>query len=115
MNNLKVSDIIDSNFAVATEDGQKIYDHLNQLLSQKLEVLLDFSDIQILTTAFLNAAIGQLYSKFNTQQIQPFLKLINVMEEDRILFKKVIERAKEYFAEKEKSELNSDQAIYGTD
>ena len=115
MKNLKVRTIIDSSFAVATDDGQIIYDLLDENLSKKIKVLLDFSEIHILTTAFLNAAIGQLYSKFETPQIQPYLRLINVADEDKILFKKVTDRAKEYFAEKEKSERNSNKAIYGED
>lgn len=115
MNILKVSEIIDSGFAVTTDDGHKIYELLDEYLSLQKNVQLDFLDIKILTTAFLNAAIGQLYSKFKTPQIQPYLKLTNVANEDLILFKKVTDRAKEYFAEKEKSERNSNRALYGED
>ena len=43
------------------------------------------------------------------------LKLENVEKEDRILFKEVIQRAKEYFANKESFEKNSNDAFYGND
>ena len=43
------------------------------------------------------------------------LKNENVEKEDRSLFKDVIQRAKEYFANKEDFEKNSNNAIYGDD
>lgn len=115
MNNIKVSDVISGSFAVATEDGQKIYLLLENSLSNKRKVNLDFEGIHVMTTAFLNAAIGQLYSKFTTSDIKPYLNLINVVDDDKILFKIVTNRAKEYFAQRELSENNSDEALYGKD
>lgn len=46
---------------------------------------------------FLNAAIGQLYNDFNSEELASRLILSNVNKEDLPLFKKVTDRAKEYF------------------
>ncbi|WP_027879233.1 STAS-like domain-containing protein [Mesoflavibacter zeaxanthinifaciens] len=97
---INVLDIIDGNFAVTTDDGNTIYYIVDEHLTEKKEVVLDFMGITIVTTAFLNAAIGQLYNKFNSEQISPYLSLRNIDDEDLILFKKVTDRAKQYFAEK---------------
>jgi hypothetical protein len=42
------------------------------------------------------------------------LKLVNVADEDKIRFKKVIERAKEYFKNKKGFEDSANTAIYGS-
>lgn len=115
MGTIKINEFIGGNFAVTTDDGNLVFNLLDKSLSNKQAVKLDFSEIIVLTTAFLNAAIGQLYSKYKSEEIAPFLKLINVADEDKILFKKVTERAKEYFANKEDFEKNSNDEIYGVD
>ncbi|MDD3003535.1 STAS-like domain-containing protein [Flavobacterium sp.] len=115
MGNIKINEVIGGNFAVTTDDGNLVFNLLDKDLEQKKEIKLDFSEIIVLTTAFLNAAIGQLYSKYKSEDIAPFLKLTNVADEDKILFKKVTERAKEYFANKEDFEKNSNDAINGND
>ncbi len=115
MGNIKINEVIGGNFAVTTDDGNLVFKLLDKNLAEKLKTKLDFSEIIVLTTAFLNAAIGQLYSKYKSEEIAPYLKLTNVADEDKILFKKVTERAKEYFADKKTFEKNSNDAINGHD
>ena len=111
---LKVSEIIKSDTAVSASDGDLVFIEIDKLISKNNTVDLDFSDIQMLITAFLNAAIGQLYSKYEGDQLNKLLKLSNVADEDKILFKKVVERAKEYFANKKNFEDTANDAIYGS-
>ncbi|MFC4635131.1 STAS-like domain-containing protein [Dokdonia ponticola] len=101
MDSIIVFDIIHGNFAVTTDDGNSIFAIVDNYLEKKEKVTLDFKGISIVTTAFLNAAIGQLYHKFSSEDISPYLILSNVDDEDLILFKKVTNRAKQYFAHKE--------------
>lgn len=100
METINVFNIISGNFAVTTDDGNNIFYLVDKFLEDEKEVVLDFNGISIVTTAFLNAAIGQLYHKFSSEEISPYLQLRNVDTEDLILFKKVTDRAKQYFAEK---------------
>lgn len=115
MKEMKINELIGGNFAVTTDDGNLVFNLLDKNLSGHKKINLDFSDIIVMTTAFLNAAIGQLYSKYKSEEITPYLKLKNVAEEDKILFKKVTERAREYFANKESFEKNINDAIDGND
>jgi hypothetical protein len=112
---LKVKDLINVDFAVTTDDGDSVYKILDRHFVNREKVILNFSEIYILTTAFLNAAIGQLYSKYTSEDISAYLKLEGVNESDKILFKTVTQRAKEYFANKESFEKNAGDAIYGAD
>lgn len=109
---LLVREIIKSDVAVSTDDGDLVFAEINKALSLGQSVELDFSGIQILITAFLNAAIGRLYSKYDSDQLNAMLKLINVANEDKVLFKKVVERAKEYFANKKEFEDSANAAFH---
>jgi hypothetical protein len=116
MKHLIIKDIINSELAVSTENGEKVFEIVDSYLQKKEKVELDFAGITIMITAFLNA-IGKLYGKkeYTPAFLNEYLKLENVDLEDRSLFKDVIQRAKEYFANKEDFEKNSNNAIYGND
>ncbi|OFX59212.1 MAG: hypothetical protein A2046_12820 [Bacteroidetes bacterium GWA2_30_7] len=94
---IRIFDEVNGDSAISVDDGDLIFKKIDNALSQSLSVELDFQNINLIITAFLNAAIGQLYSKYNSEQLNEKLKLKNIKPEDVHLFKKVIERAKEYF------------------
>lgn len=115
--NILIKDIIHSDFAVSTNDGDKVHKVLDNSFSNKESIVLNFKGISVLTTAFLNAAIGKLYSneKYTSEFLNDHISLINVEEEDKHLFGIVIRRAKEYFTNKEEFEKNTQDSIYGND
>lgn len=108
-----VSEVIGSNTAAASDDGNLVYQSIHPLLKKGNEILLDFKGIEMLTTAFLNAAIGQLYHDYTGDILNKYIKLANVADDDKILFKKVIQRAKEYFSNKREFESSANDAFYG--
>ena len=111
---LIVNDLIGNDTAVSTDDGDVVFQGIKSIFDARKQVVLDFERIQMLTTAFLNAAIGQLYSEYKSDYLNQNLKLENVADEDKILFKKVVERAKEYFLDKKGFEDSANNAIYGS-
>lgn len=115
MKNIIIREIINGDIAVSTSDGDLIYNLLNDYLSANKKIKIDFEGISILTTAFLNAAIGQLYSNpfYSDVFLNSHLELINVEKEDRILFSEVVKRAKEYFRDKKGFEDSANSVIYG--
>ena len=80
---ISVKDIIGCKFAIASEDGDKIFDLIYANLRQNKNVVLSFSGIDILVTAFLNRAIGQLYGRLKEDIITTKLSYIDISEEDR--------------------------------
>lgn len=117
MKHIVIKDVINSELAVSTENGIKVFELIDSYLQKKEKVELDFAGINIMITAFLNAAIGSLYGKkeYTPEFLNEYLKLENVEKDDRILFRDVIQRAKEYFADKDTFEKNSNEAMYGND
>ncbi|HLP61784.1 MAG TPA: STAS-like domain-containing protein [Candidatus Deferrimicrobium sp.] len=94
---LSIFEIVGSPFCVASGDGQKVYDRLASILKEGRGVTLSFHNIATLTSAFLNAAIGQLYGVFNEEQIRSLLKVQDLQPDDLALLKRVVETAKQYF------------------
>lgn len=72
--------------------------------------MLSFHNITTLTSAFLNAAIGQLYGTFSEEEIRSLLNVRDMQQDDIALLKRVVETAKQYF----KDPQRFDQALRET-
>lgn len=97
---VKVYKVLGYPFAVSTEDGEKIFNLLNANLKEEKKIIIDFSDIELIVSTFLNASIGQLYGLYSTQFIQQYLSITNMTNEDLDILKKVTDTAKAYFKDK---------------
>ena len=94
---ISLFEIVTSSFCVASDDGQKIHDHLNVALKGDRETVLSFRNVTVLTAAFLNTAIGQLYGTFSEKHIRDLLKVADAEQDDLALLKRVVDNAKLYF------------------
>lgn len=108
---LKIFEIVGSSTAVSTDAGQQIFNLLDKAFQNNITAILDFQEIKLMTSAFLNAAIGQLYSKYDSEKLQALIKLENISNQDKLLIKKVVDSAKEYFSNKEKMDKIIDQSL----
>lgn len=94
---IRLYDEVGGDAAISVNDGDIVFKKIDEAISNGLTVVLDFQNINLIITAFLNASIGQLYSKYTSAQLNQYLKLENISPENNHLFLKVIKRAKEYF------------------
>jgi len=97
---IRVKDIIKSEIALSPDSGHLLYRQIRDSIKSTDITLVDFSNVKVISTAFLNSAIGRLYNDFSSEQLNKFLKVQNLDNEDLTLMKKVIRRAKEYFSDK---------------
>ena len=95
---IRIFEEVGGDAAISVADGDAIFKKIDSAISNRLAVVLDFQNINLIVTAFLNACIGQLYSKYSSEQLNNSLILENIKSEDQHLFVMVIKRAKEYFA-----------------
>jgi hypothetical protein len=95
---IQVFDEVGGSAAICVDDGNNIFKKIDHAITNEVNVVLSFQNIELIITAFLNAAIGQLYSKYTSEQIKAYLQITNVRPEDKRLFNMVIERAKDYFS-----------------
>ena len=109
---IRIAEIVGSGFCTASEDGQKVHDAIQRAISEGKQVILSFEGVQDLTSAFLNAAVGQLYSQLSEKEIRArILPPINATPENLILLKRVVERAKEFFKTPERFEKATKEVL----
>ena len=108
---INIFDVVGGNAAVSTEDGERLFETISTFLEKDFEVVLDFANIETLITTFLNAAIGQLYSKYESPFLREHLSVRGLQPEDRERMIKTIERAKEYFKDKDNFEKDIGEAF----
>lgn len=89
-----------SQLCVASGDGEKVFRRLERALDRGLPIILSFRNVHTLTSAFLNAAIGQLYGRFEETRIRELLSVEDIEPDDRALLKRVVDTAKLYFKNK---------------
>lgn len=108
---IKISDEIRSTSAISLDDGSEIFEKINLAFQNNVIVILDFSKINVLTSTFLNAAIGQLYGTYDSEYLNNSLKIESITKKDSELLLKVINRAKEYFKDKKGMDKTIDDSI----
>jgi len=94
---ISVFGVVGSPLCVASSDGQNVYERLAVAIREKRSVTLSFRNVDTLTSAFLNAAIGQLYGKFSEEDIRASIQVEDIEPEDIELLRRVVTTAKDYF------------------
>ena len=84
-------------FGVEVEDGQRVFELITKAFNDNKRVNLSFQNIEILTTAFLNTAVGQLYKDYSEDFIKENLTVSNISESGKISLKRVVDTAKQYY------------------
>lgn len=96
---LKICDIVATPIWVSADDGQKVYERISAAFKSGCTVDLSFYGKENLITAFLNAAIGQLYNGEYTEDfLEGHLNFVDISESDRAMVERAINNAKRYFA-----------------
>lgn len=91
---IDVKDIITSSIAVSPTKGELLYNLIKKSIENKEKIQLNFENIEQLTTAFFNSAIGSLYKSFTSDELNEYLTVYGLDELDKYLLSKVIIRAK---------------------
>jgi hypothetical protein len=94
---VRVFEIVGGPLCVSAEDGQAIHDKIAPLIREGHKVIVSFDRVETMISAFLNAAIGQLYGEFTDEQIRSSLSVRDMTQEDMALLKRVVDNAKLYF------------------
>ena len=88
---ISIFEVVGSPLCVASGDGQKVYERLASVLDQEHGAVLSFHNVTMLTSAFLNTAVGQLYGKFDEERIRRSLNVADMESDDIALLKRVVE------------------------
>ena len=96
MNNttIKLNDYLTLNSGVTPEEGTPVYNSIIEAFKKGEVVILDFEGVDMLTTAFLNVVIGDLYKDYSSEKLKSMLVLVNYSEQTAKRIKKVTDNAK---------------------
>lgn len=108
---IMVFEVVGSSICVSSDDGQKVHDQIAAALREGKTVRLSFLNVESLTSAFLNAAIGQLYGEFSDEAVKVSLSVADMDQDDLVLLKRVVEIAKEYFSDPDRFKRAREEAL----
>ena len=97
-----VVEVVGDSICVAQNDGQRLFEVLHDALEGGQKVALSFAGVGSLTTAFLNAAVGQLLRTFDAEYLRANITFRDMTGEHLRLLKEVIELARLYFSDPER-------------
>lgn len=94
---LAVLDETGSSLCVASDDGHALYRRLARALDAGRRTVLSFRGVSTLTPAFLSAAIGQLYGRFEEEHVRTLFSAEDLSHDDRALLNRTVDTAKLYY------------------
>lgn len=84
--------------ATDMEQGDEIYNLIVDGFNKDEIVHIDFSNMTTILSTFLNNAIGTLYKDYTSEFLNENLKIENLCKDDLFILKRVINRAKDFYA-----------------
>ena len=92
---------ITGQFAVAGDDGQRLYDRMYEILGTAQNVQVDFYGVRVIATPFFNAAVGRLLKDVSPDELRNRISFKNLSLAAERTLAKVIENAKQYYHDPE--------------
>ncbi len=105
---LDIYNIVGSEYCIESGDGEHVFSVINRALDSGKQVLLSFNNIDIVTTAFLNPAIGRLLEKHAKSEIYSRIIFSDISESDMIKVERVIETAELYYKDPDRMQRSVD-------
>ena len=93
---IKISDVI-GEFAITPDDGQQIFDKIHLELREGHPILLDFTQVRVVASPFLNMAVGRLLEDVPSDNITRCLETRGLSNHNKYLLERVIANAREYY------------------
>lgn len=84
-------------FAVAADDGQRMYDEMTDKLGSADLLELDFTGVRVIATPFFNVAIGRLLKDLEPEELKRRVVFKNLVLVGHDVLAKVIENSKQYY------------------
>ncbi|MBN2858468.1 MAG: STAS-like domain-containing protein [Candidatus Delongbacteria bacterium] len=112
---LKIFNIVGSHLCIEAEDGHKVNALIKKGFEEGKKITLSFQNVDMITTAFLNTAIGQLYRDYSEEKIKSSLEVVKIEKDDANRIKRVTDTAKAFYKDREGQLKRSIDVILGED
>ncbi len=98
-------------YGVEADDGQKVYSLVKKAIEGGYKVILSFTNVKMLTTAFLNTAVGQLYNDYTEDKVKEHLQVVDISDSGKVALKRVVDTAKLYFKDPDALKRSIDEIL----
>lgn len=105
---IKVREFLNNPLAVSTDKAENIFMQCKDIIENDGNIILDFDDVKLVITAFLNISIGKLYGlNFDFKTIDKKIEFQNASPSIKKMIDKVIENSKKYYLNREEGIKNN--------
>lgn len=111
VNIINIINIVGDSYCIEAEDGGKVFALITKAFAEHQKVVLSFLNVEMLTTAFLNTAIGQLYRDFSEEEIKQYLSVKDMSQNGLKSLKRVVETAKLFYRDPEAMERSINEIL----
>ena len=113
MKEIKIVEEVSLKKAATSDEGLPIYEKIIASLNDGEGICLDFQQVELVTTAFLNVVIGRLYEKYTSEELNEKITFSGLRPEITSRIKAVSETAKNYYKNQELYNRDIDSSLYG--
>ncbi len=106
---IKVYNIVGNSSCIEADDGQLIFNLLERVFKENHVAQLDFQNVEMVISAFLNTAVGQLYRDYDANFIKEHLGVVNMQPEDMVLLKRTVDTAKLFYSDPDRLQKSIDE------
>ncbi len=99
---IDVFNVIGGALCIEADDGQIIYENIQRAFTNGTKIIISFKNIEIVTTAFLNTAIGQLYRDYTREEIISRISFEDISDDVKVKIKRVNQTAKLFYEDPER-------------
>ncbi len=111
---IAVSDFVAGDVAMSPEEGDALREAIKKSLRETGpgdKIDLSFAGISIITSSFLNSAVGALYENYSGESLAEKLTVSEMAPEDQQLLKLVTTRAKQYYSDPRRFEAVAQEVL----
>lgn len=106
-----VKDLIGSETCVTQSDGELTFKKIYEAFQRKEKVILSFSGIRFVISAFLNPALGMLYKYYDSKFLNENLSIVEITKDQKEMVREVMRNAKEYWNNEKEIKDNLKESI----
>jgi len=108
---IDVFNIVGGALCIEADDGQSIYEYIQKTLKNGTNIIISFKNIEMVTTAFLNTAIGQLYREYNKEEISSRISFEDISDDIKVKIKRVNQTAKLFYEDPDRLQRTINEVL----
>ena len=95
--NISVYDLT-NDMAVESSIGEVLNKQILEGVKSNNKIIVDFKNVNVVLTAFLNASIGNLFREISKDRFEKQIKIINLPEFSQFSLERVVKNAEQKYA-----------------